>query len=233
MQGKTIGSVILAGSILASAIIVRQAMNPEIATIRVEGVARAEVKADLFRWNFDFELVADSKEQMDEMIKSANGNVTKLLTTSGLIDGTDFKISPRQLKKTKDDGKDVFTLTQNYMVRTKKVDEGLKAYNASERLVNQGISLTTGSKPTCEYSQRIQMEEKLTVQALKNAEIQMQKIAKEMGYEIVGIPSLTYSSVNFKSAKDPDEKYGYWNDNPETDIIALVTANTEFKVKKK
>jgi hypothetical protein len=50
------------------------------------------------------------------------------------------------------------------------------------------------------------------VRALKDVEIKAQKIAKEMGWEIIDVPSCSCASLEFSNENSPEEKWSsYWD----------------------
>jgi hypothetical protein len=236
MNGKIVGCSIVAASIAFGAVMVGSSIiSRNKGQISTDGIAKEKVKADFFLWDFDFELVAESKEKIDSMLKNANGKVTKMLTDAGLVEKTDFDISPRTISKTHSDKDDSYTLKQGYSVKTDKVDAGLKAYRESGELAEHGISIITeeGKRGVrCDYKQKIQLEQKLLVQALKDVEIKAQKIAKEMGWEIIGVPSFSYASLDLSNENSPEEKWSsYWDKMVNSEMLATLNVDATFEIR--
>jgi hypothetical protein len=229
-----IGSVVIGASIIVGVILKNSYDHSEklISEIHVEGKAEENIKADLFDWSFTYSAAGSSVQEAKESVKTAKHEIVAILTDAGLVRDEDFIIKPKELSKTKtDDGKDVYTASQVYEVKTPKMDEATRAYKNSESLVDKGISISSsGEKDVYKLKDKSELEKKMRDKALKDAREQAEKIAASIGGKIIGVPGTWWSYVRLKDINASNDS---WRGGSSIDQIAILELNTNFKVEKK
>jgi hypothetical protein len=229
-----IGSTIIGASIIVGVILKNGYDNHKkllITSIRVEGKAEENIKADLFDWSFTYQAAGSSVQEAKESVKTAKQEIVAILTEAGLVRDEDFIIKPKQLAKTKtDDGKDVYTSSQEYEVKTQKMDEAKRAYKNSESLVDKGISISSNGTDIYKIKDKTELERKMRDKALKDAREQAEKIAVSMEGKIVGLPSPSWSWVRLKDSNASDDS---WRSGSSIDQVAILELSTSFNVEAK
>jgi hypothetical protein len=236
---KIIRSLILGSCILGGFYIHNRLVTADklISNIAVNGKAEEAVKADMFNWRFVYSSVGNTPLIAKGAVKTAKKEICSILDESGLIRDEDYSIKPRELRHSKtDDGKDVFTMSQVYEIKTQKMEAAEKAYKASEALSDKGITISSGNDsryvPEVYYiKDKRELEEKLRIQALKDAREKAEQIASIVGGEIIGVPELRYSYVKIRDFNAAEDQHCWSGGGSTIDQIATLEINTEFKIR--
>jgi hypothetical protein len=228
LGGIVIGVSILCGFALQGYL---EYQNRLISSIHVEGKAEKQIKADLFDWNFKYEAVGDDVQEVKDSIKKAKQEIVSLLIDSGLKRDEDFIIKPKQLLKTKtNEGKDVFTISQDYEIKTQKMSEASLAYKNSEILVEKGISITTTNTDIYKIKDKKDLENQLIAAAIKDAAEKAEKLAATTGSKIIGAPSSYWSYIRLKDSNASDDS---WKSGSIIDQIATMEINIHYNIRRK
>lgn len=233
MSRNIIASVIIGLSITAGfSINGRMAEDTaRVSTISVTGIAKENVKADVFAWTFEHEIVGGTVEEVMASWNKGKGEIISMFTKEGLVRNEDYIIKSKKLNKRKsDDGKDIYTITQKYEVMSAKVSKAHKAYKASESLPENGISITSYESNIFLIKDKKAIEEKLSEKALADAKEKAIKMANLLNAEIVGVPSSSYSYVRIKDAKASEDTWTYGST---IDQVAILEMYSSFTIKKK
>ncbi|MDR2598177.1 MAG: SIMPL domain-containing protein [Holosporales bacterium] len=232
---RIISSIILGASIiLGISISTKQTIKNGLMTSRmtIHGRAEEEVKADLIEWRFEYSTVGDDVENVKHSVKEAKTKIVEMLTSAGLEQDIDFEVLPKHLQHSKtDDGKNVFTISQNYEIRSAKLEAAEKAYKASAHLPEDGIAITTLRDATYHIKDAVSIERKLTPQAVQNAINCAEELAASQGCRIVGPPGIEYAgSVDCRDKGDTN--YRSYGDAKRKDQIASITLQVSFTMLK-
>jgi hypothetical protein len=202
-----------------------------MSTVRAEGRAEESVKADLFEWCFTFQSAGNSVQEAKEAVKNAKTDIVEVLTSAGLVRDDDFIVKPRELSKTKtDDGKDVYTASQTYEVKTQKMEEAARAFKNSESLVDKGVSISSQGTDVYKIKNKKELEKKLVDKALKDGREKAEKIAELIGGKIVGIPGTYWSYIRLKDANASDDN---WKGGSTIDQVAILELSSDFNIESK
>jgi hypothetical protein len=228
-----LGTCVLGGFYINNSFITADRM---ISTISVSGKAEESVKADMFDWKFVYSSVGDTPQIAKEAVKVAKKEICAILEEAGLVRDEDYSIKPRELGHSKtNDGKDVFTMSQTYEVKTQKIEAAETAYKASETLSDKGITVSSGNDSrytpgVYHIKDKSDLEKKLVEQALKNAREKADQVANLTGGKIVGMPEFGYSYMRMRDSNSAEDTY-QWGGGSTVDQIATLEVNTTFKMK--
>jgi hypothetical protein len=199
--------------------------------IHVEGEAEEQIKADLFEWNFTFESIGDEVQEVKENVKKTKKDVMAMLTDVGLVRGEDFEIKPKQLSITKtDQGKNVVRITQDYEIKTPKIEAAERAWKNSETLIEKGISLNGGYSDRYQIKDKTKIQQRLQIAAIKDGREKAEKLAADLGGKIIGMPSGGWSYVQIKDLNTSEDS---WKSGSSVDQIAKLGMSMQFNVEKK
>ncbi|MDR2666670.1 MAG: SIMPL domain-containing protein [Holosporales bacterium] len=233
INSLVLGACILGGFYLHNRFVTADKL---ISTISVNGKAEEAIKADMFDWKFIYSSVGDTPQAAKEAVKIAKKEICAILEESGLIRDEDYAIKPRELnhKKT-DDGKDVFTMSQTYEVKTQKMEAAEAAYKASETLSDKGITISSGNDSrytpgVYNIKDKRDLEKKLLDRAMRDAREKAEQVASLAGGTIIGMPELGYSYVRTRDANAAEDAY-QWGGGSTIDQIATLEVSTTFKMR--
>ena len=228
------GSIIVGGCVLAGCILAgRQVFDSRtVSRISVQGETEELVKSDLFCWNFEYSLSGDKVDDVKSSVKTAKHEIVAMFDKEGLVRNEDYIVRPRELQQRKtEEGKEVYTISQKYEIKTQKMDAAQRAFKASENLADMGITISRDRwNDIFRIKDRKQIEERLIAKAIENAKEKAEKMVKASGGTIFGVPSVSYSYLRFKDPKGGDDEYN-WGGSSSIDQIAVLSVSMDFKVK--
>lgn len=227
-SGLFIGISALSGFIIKG---VMDSNDKLVVEVRIEGRAEENIKADLFEWSFSYQTVGDSIQEVKAAAKKAKAEIISMISENGLVKDKDFMVKPKQLKNSKtDDGKNVFVISQEYEVKTEKMQEAQKAYKSSELLVDKGISITMQNTDVYKVKDKTSLEKQLLKKALDDSKVKAERVAEITGGKIISLPATSWSYIRFKDANTSDDSI---NNGASINQIAVIEISTTYKMKRK
>jgi hypothetical protein len=231
-MAEKIQSLILGTCIIAGFAFHNMYKSPDHYTgsISVEGTAEQEVKADLVEWRFHISVVGDTLEETKEPYKKAKNEIMALFDKTGLVKEEDYCAYPKELSHSKrDDGKDVFTVTQSYMIKTQKINAAEQFFKSSEKLVEDGITLEHQGTLFYQIKDSKELEKLLCVKAIADANEKVRQLEKYTGTHVIGAPSIGWSYISFRDANASKDRY--WDNGKRSDQIATLSVQLNYSVK--
>jgi hypothetical protein len=158
-----------------------------------------------------------------------------MLDKYGLTKNEDYIIKPKELSHYKDSGKDIFSITQFYEIKTQKINAVEQIYKSSEKFAEAGITISSRYGDGLKYyiKDPKELEKSLIIKAIMDGEEKMRQMTKTTGWRAVGLPSLYWHHyISFRAKNSADENGGYYYDkNSSPDQIATVKVSMSYNTK--
>ena len=157
-------------------------------TVSVKGLAERDVKSDLALWTIHFQAADDNILSAKKQIEKQQKKIMKFLTKVGfspnevLVQGLTMQDAYAETYREKSTISARYTLTQNLLVRTGKVDLVQKAYPNIGELVSSGVNFAAyGNAVSYAYTKLNDVKPEMLREATLNAKAAADEFARNSG----------------------------------------------------
>ncbi len=183
--------------------------------VTVKGLSEREVPANLVIWPLSFNLSDENLGKVQEKMKNSRDTVRKFLIASGFED-TEISNSPPSIREirsnpTKEDPTPRpprYDASATVLLRSAKVAKVKAALENCDKLVEQGILLTSGDRAQFLFTGLNEIKPGMIQEANKNARFAAEKFAGDSGTKIGRIRHAIQGPFEIEDmdASSPDRK---------------------------
>lgn len=160
-------------------------------TVSVKGLAERDVKSDLALWTIRFQSADNEIIKAKREVESQQRKIMRFLTKAGfsadevLVQGLTMQDAYAETYREKSTISARYTLTQNLLVRTNKVDLVQKSYPNIGELVSIGVNFAAyGNGVSYVYTKLNEVKPEMLREATLNARKAADEFARNSGSEV-------------------------------------------------
>ncbi len=186
----------------------------DMRTVSVKGLAEKDVRADLAIWNIRFQVAGNDILVAMKELKSQQNLIEAFLTKAGfdadeiIIEGLTMQDAYADSYRDKSTISARYTINQNIMVRSKKVDLVNTTFPMIGNLVSQGVIFNSyGNNVSYVYTKLNDIKPEMLKQATINAKAAADEFANNSGSKVGKIRKANQGVFSITAREQAQDQY--------------------------